>query len=113
MIARFVMEQAVGVTIVFALAAVVSLLLRKHSAASRHFVWWLAAAAALLVPVASFLKPVGAPTVIIAAGPMDSTAFDAVADANPAWTSIQTISAAWLVGFSLLLARLAAGLMRS
>jgi TonB family protein len=113
MIARFVMEQAIGVTIVFAFAAVVSLLLRKHSAASRHFVWWLAAAAALLVPVASFLKPVGAPTVIITAGPMDSTAFDVVADANPAWTSIQTISAAWLVGFTLFLARLAAGLMRS
>ncbi len=113
MIGKFLVEQAVGVTIVFTFAALAKVLLRKHSAASRHFVWWLAAAAALLVPVASFLKPAGAPTIIIAATPMEMTAFDATPDSAPSWTYVQAISTAWFVGFSLFFGRLLTGLWRA
>ena len=56
----FVVEQIVGVTVVFGIAALAAWVLRKHSAASRHMVWWLAASAALLLPLASLVKPAGA-----------------------------------------------------
>jgi TonB family protein len=113
MFSKFILEQTAGVTIVFAIAVAVSYFLRKHSAASRHFVWWLAILAALLVPVASFLKPAGAPTVIVSAAPIDTSAFAAPVDSGRSWTSTQAISAAWLAGFALFFARLIAGLIRA
>ena len=67
----------------------------------------------VLVPVASFLKPAGAPTVIIRAAPVDMTAFAVAVDNAPYWTSIQAISIAWFAGFLLFFARLLTGLVRA
>ena len=113
MAAKLLIEQAVGVTIVFTLATLISFLLQKHPAASRHLVWWLATVAALMVPIASLLKPAGAPTVIIAAAPISVSAFETLPDTAAGWTHLQVIATAWLVGFSLFFGRLLVGLRRA
>lgn len=113
---RFFVEQALGATVIFALAALAAAARRKHSAASRHLIWWLSCVAVLLLPPVSLVKPAGAPAVI--AAPMRSEiAVSAEAPSKaPAPNNLpsrEAIFAAWLTGFVLMLGRLAAGVFRS
>jgi TonB family protein len=113
--ARFVLEQTAAVTIIFVLATLAAWLLRRQSAASRYFVWFLATFAALVLPLASWLKPVVAPAVLLIA-PVQSTISITVRPGDGAWwwlTSTQTLVVAWAVGFLLMLARLGLGIFRT
>jgi TonB family protein len=109
----FVVEQIVGVTVVFGTAALAAWVLRKHSAASRHMVWWLAASAALLLPLASLVKPQGTPTIIRPAMQSDIVVTATLPASEPTTNGGQVVFAAWLAGFGLLFGRLCLGLVRS
>ena len=109
---RFVIEQTAGVTVVFAVAGLAAWSLRNHSAAARHLVWWLAMVAALVVPIASWYKPAGAPTMIVM--PVATTIV-----VGPETETLHAIGIAeilltgWVVGFLLMSARLVLGLIRA
>ena len=110
---KFVLEQAAGVTVIFALAGLAAYLLRGQSAASRYFVWCLATIVALVLPLASMLKPAGVPTVLVA--PVQTTYSITVGPdaAGWWWTSAQTLFAAWAVGFVLTACRLSNGVFQA
>jgi TonB family protein len=109
---RFLIEQMTGVTVLFAVAGLAAWSLRKHSAASRHMVWWLALVAALVVPVASRYKPAGAPTVIVM--PVaTSVIVGPEAESAQAIGTAEILLAGWAVGFFLMFARLAMGVVRA
>jgi TonB family protein len=109
---RFLIEQATGVTVVFAVAGLAAWSLRKHSAAARHMVWWLAMLAALVLPIASRYKPAGAPTVIVAPA-VTTVLVGPEADAQQALGIAEALLVAWAVGFLLMFARLALGIVRA
>ena len=109
---RFLIEQAAGVTVVFAVAGLAAWSLRKQSAAARHMVWWLAMVAALILPIASQYKPAGVPTVIVA--PIATTiVVGPEADAVQSVPLEVVLLGGWAVGFLLMGARLVMGLVRA
>lgn len=110
---KFLVEQTVGVTVLFALATLAAWSLRKHPAAARHMVWWLAALAALLLPIASLLKPVGTPTMLVAPVRMEAVSVVVTGSGAANWSSTEALIAVWLAGFALMAARLLTGLYRS
>lgn len=104
---KFYIYQILGVTAIFALAALIAWMLRKHTAASRHLVWWLATLAALALPATSLWKPAALPTVVLApAQTRLVVATSAPLQQQSAWTSTEVLTTAWLVGFSVLAIRL-------
>ena len=106
---KFVVEQVVGVTFIFAVAGLMGFLLRWQSAASRYMVWFLSMVAALLLPLASLLKPAGVPNMLVA--PVRST-FDITVgpDDLGSWSiSAQLLFIGWAIGFVLMAARLVWG----
>jgi TonB family protein len=111
---RFVVEQTAGLTVIYALSAVIAWALHRNSAASRHMVWWLAAVAALMLPAASLLKPAGTPGVLVA--PVQTgivVAASGQADAVPGGGAIDVLAAVWLTGLLFTLGRLVTGIVRS
>ena len=111
---KFVLEQAAGATVIFALAGLAAWVLRGQSAASRYFVWCLATIAALVLPLASLLKPAGSPAVLIA--PVVESTYSITVgpdDGLWGWGSAQTLLAAWAVGFLLTGIRLANGVWQA
>jgi TonB family protein len=76
-------------------------------------VWWLATLASLLVPVASFVKPVGTPSVIVAPLQVTTVVVSTEESAVRSLSLQEGLWIAWGVGFCLLLFRLGVGLVRS
>jgi TonB family protein len=113
--ATFALQQTAAVTVIFALAAVATWMLRRQSAASRYYIWFLASVGALTVPLASLIKPVVAPAVLLRA-PVQSTFSITVRPDSFVWpwlTATHTIVAAWTVGFLLLFSRLLLGIVHT
>ena len=123
-----ILEVALKVSVLIALAAVAAGLMRRRaSAASRHLVWTLAVVAVLMLPIASLVMPAWRipirraeavsldpqPTTRSSAATEDATtgAGEAGEDTLPAVTSISSIAllaGAYAAGVALLLIRLGA-----
>lgn len=127
----FVAACIVKVTIVFALAWVASVALRRRSAAMRHSVWAATAMAALTLPVLMWtlpewraksvtIKPVWQEPqpVIVAGTPYANMQAEVVAVAPaPAakrepWTATEMLAIVWAMGVAAALLRLIVGLLR-
>lgn len=130
----FVVACIVKVTVVFAIAWLASVALRRSSAAVRHSVWAAAVLAALTLPALMWtlpewraksvtVKPVWqeAQPVIVAGSPYAQmqaevaarTAFAPVPTAKrESWTATEMLAVVWGVGVAAALLRLIAGLLR-
>ncbi len=112
---QFLTLIAIQATLVLLAAFAMSILLRRSSASARHLLWTLALAAVMALPLLSLV----APQVPAMASPVARvmqeitvTAQAAPVQINPARPGVPIILYVWMAGVLLVLARLAAGILR-
>ena len=122
----FALASIVKVTIVWAVAALVAVCLKKSSAASRHFVWATAVLASLVLPFLTSVLPewksttVARAAAILAPAPSATTAQSlefaspmSINAATPAFPIATWLIALWALGAIALVVRLFVGLSRA